>query len=82
VTCIPIHRQGLSKHISAKENARNNRTSIARQRISKHGSLKIEAVFSAWFVESVYKEVLSNRVESSFETPACRDMSLGGEELF
>jgi fructosamine-3-kinase len=59
--------------------------SIAKQRISKNASLRIEDVFSAWSVQSGYKEVFSstenNRVESSFETPACRDMSLGAEEL-
>jgi hypothetical protein len=69
-------------------------TSIAMQRISKFVSLTIEAVFSAWPVQSVYKEVFSNielivvrsrefntRVESNFEMPAWRDMSLGAEEL-
>jgi hypothetical protein len=33
---------------------------IARQRISKHSSLTIEAVFSAWFMQSGYKEVFSS----------------------
>jgi hypothetical protein len=64
VTCIPIARQRLGKHIPAEENARNNRTSIARQRISKNASLTIEAVFTAWSVQSGYKEVFSNRVSS------------------
>jgi hypothetical protein len=32
----PIARQRLGKHIPAGANARINRTSIARQRISKH----------------------------------------------
>jgi hypothetical protein len=32
---------------------------IARQTISKHASLTIEPVLSAWSVQSVYKEVLS-----------------------
>jgi hypothetical protein len=40
VTCIPIARQRLGKHISARANARNYRTSIVRQRSSKHASLK------------------------------------------
>jgi hypothetical protein len=71
-------------------NARNNRTSIARQRISKHASLTIEAVFSAWFVQGGYKEVFGSieeyrtvveSEESRFRKPACRDMSLGAEEL-
>jgi hypothetical protein len=45
VTCIPTARQRLGKHIPAQANSLNNRTSIARQRISKHTSLIIEAVF-------------------------------------
>jgi hypothetical protein len=53
-------RQRLGKHIPARANALNNRTSIARQRISKHASLTIEAVFSTWSVESDYKEVLES----------------------
>jgi hypothetical protein len=36
MTHRPITRQRLGKHIPAGVNARNNRTSIARQRISKH----------------------------------------------
>jgi hypothetical protein len=36
VTYRPIARQRLGKHIPAGANTRNNRTSIARQRISKH----------------------------------------------
>jgi hypothetical protein len=69
-----------------REPTRKNRTSIVRQRISKHASLTTEAVFSAWSVRSGYKEAFNwaahniNRVVS-FETPACRDMSLGAEEL-
>jgi hypothetical protein len=43
-----------------REPTRSNRTSIARQRISKHASLTIEAVFSAWSVQSGYKEVFSS----------------------
>jgi hypothetical protein len=46
VTYRPIARQRLDKHIPAGANARNNMTSIARQRISKHASLAIVAVFS------------------------------------
>jgi hypothetical protein len=38
VTHRPIARQGLGKHIPAEAYARNNRTSIARQRISKQTS--------------------------------------------
>jgi hypothetical protein len=54
VTCILIARQRLGKHIPAQVNSRNNRTSIARQWISKHTST-IEVVFSAWSVQSGYK---------------------------
>jgi hypothetical protein len=39
VTCIHIARQRIGEHIPEETNARNNRTSIARQRISKHVSL-------------------------------------------
>jgi hypothetical protein len=60
VTCIPIARQRLGKHIPAEAIERNNRTSIAKQRISKHASLTIEAAFSSWSVQSGYKEVFSN----------------------
>jgi hypothetical protein len=56
VTCIPIARQRLGKHIPAEANARYNRTSIGRQRISKHACLTVEAVFYAWSVQSGYKE--------------------------
>lgn len=79
VTCIPIVRQWLHEHITAQANARNGRTSTARQRTSQHASLTIEAVFSAWSVQSCYKEVFSSikwSEESSFGTQVCRDMSL------
>jgi hypothetical protein len=42
VTCIPIARQGVGKHVPAEANARNNRTSIATQRSCKYASLTIE----------------------------------------
>jgi hypothetical protein len=46
VLAMPIARQRVAKHILAEANARN-RTSIARQRRSKHAFAKIEeAVFS------------------------------------
>jgi hypothetical protein len=73
VTCIPI-----GKYIPAEANDRNNRTSIARQRISKRASLTIETVFSEWSVQSGCREVFSSiegSKESSFGTPACRDMN-------
>jgi hypothetical protein len=46
VTCIPVPRPRLDKHFPARANARKNRTTIDRQRIGKHASLTIEAVFS------------------------------------
>jgi hypothetical protein len=55
LTYIPIARQLLGKNISAGANARYNRIYIARQRIYKHASLTVEAVFSAWFMKSDYK---------------------------
>jgi hypothetical protein len=60
MTYKPIARQRLGKHIPTGANELNNRTSVARQRISKHASLTIEAVFSAWSVQSGYKEVFGN----------------------
>jgi hypothetical protein len=42
VTCTPIARQRVGKHVPAEANARNNRTSIVMQRSCKHGSLTIE----------------------------------------
>jgi hypothetical protein len=80
VTYRPISRQRLGKNNPAGANARYNRTSTARQWISKHAFLTMEAVFSAWSVRSGYTEVFSSierSEESSLETPACRDMILG-----
>jgi hypothetical protein len=57
VTCIPIARQRLG--ISAEVNMRNNRTFTAWKRISRHASLTIDTAFSAWSVQSVYKEEFS-----------------------
>jgi hypothetical protein len=57
---MPTARQRLGKHIPARAEARNNITSIARQRISEHAYLTIEAVFSAWSVQSGYKEVFGS----------------------
>jgi hypothetical protein len=67
VTCIPIAKQRLGKHIPAEANARNSRTSISRQRISKHVSLTTETVFCAWCVQSGYKKV-------SVERYCCREL--------
>jgi hypothetical protein len=41
VTCIPIARPRLGKHIPARVNPRKNRTTIVKQRISKQASLTI-----------------------------------------
>jgi hypothetical protein len=60
LTYRPIARQRLGKDIPAEANALNNRTYIARQRITKHASLTIEAVFSTCSVQSGYKEVSSS----------------------
>jgi hypothetical protein len=59
VTCIPIAKQRVCKHIPAEANACNNRASIPRQRTSKHASLTKEAVFSASSVQSGNKEGFS-----------------------
>jgi hypothetical protein len=85
VTYLPIARQRLCKYIAAEGNAHNNRTSIVRQWISKEESLTIEAVFSAWPVQSGYKEVFGiieqNRI-SCQELCHCLEMTVrnGREE--
>jgi hypothetical protein len=56
VTYRPICRQRLGKHPPAQAYA-YNWTSIARQRISQHALLTIEAMFSVWSMQSSYKEV-------------------------
>jgi hypothetical protein len=56
VTYRPTARQRLGKHIPAGANARNNRTVIARQRISEQTFSTTEAVFSAWSVPRCYLE--------------------------
>jgi hypothetical protein len=55
-----MHIKLLGKLIPAEANARNDRTSIARQRISKHASFKINIVFPAWYIQSGYKEVFGS----------------------
>jgi hypothetical protein len=55
VTCILFARQRLAKHIPAEVNARNNRTSVARQRRDKHASSTIHAVFPLEPVPMGYK---------------------------
>jgi hypothetical protein len=42
VAYTPIARQRVGKHIPAEANARNNRTSVGRQRNCKHASVTIE----------------------------------------
>jgi hypothetical protein len=86
----PIARQRLGKHIPSGANAGDNRTSIARQRISKHASLTIEAMFSAWSVQSGYKNVFSSimwrkretstRVEAGSNTSTVTLRVVGGDE--
>jgi hypothetical protein len=61
VKCAPVARQRLGKHIPPRANARKDRTSITRQRMSKHTSLTIEDVFSSWSMQSAYKEVFDSR---------------------
>jgi hypothetical protein len=56
----PIARQRFGKHIPVGANARNNRTSCARQRISKYASLTVEVVFSPRSMQSGYKRVFSS----------------------
>jgi hypothetical protein len=56
VTYKPIARQRLDKHVPAGANECNSRTSIAWKRVSKHAFLTIGAVFSAWSVQSSYKQ--------------------------
>jgi hypothetical protein len=60
-------RQRFGKDIPAGAKARDNVTSISRQQRGKHASSKIQAVFSAWSVQSSYKNfsgVKSSRVSS------------------
>jgi hypothetical protein len=59
VTCIPIAKQRLG-NIPAQAYARNNRASIARQRVSKQAFSTVEVVFSAWSVQSCYKDVFDS----------------------
>jgi hypothetical protein len=57
--CISIAKQRLGKHIPVEANARNNMTSITRQRISKYAFLTTEAAFSTWSVQNNCKEDFS-----------------------
>jgi hypothetical protein len=84
VTCIPISRQRLGKHIPAGANAHDDRMSVARQRTSKHASLTIETVFSVWSVSRGYKRTQSEDATKQ-SSRKCRvefwDASLPGYEL-
>jgi hypothetical protein len=67
VTCTPVGRQQLYKHIPALANARKNRTFIAWQRIHNYAPLIIETVFSMGSVWSGYKEVFGS-IEQSLKS--------------
>jgi hypothetical protein len=55
VTCTPIARQRVGKHVPAEENARNSMTSIAKQWSCRHAFLT-RTVFSVWSVQRSYLE--------------------------
>jgi hypothetical protein len=65
VVCIPIARQRLGKHIPVRASERKNRTLIVKQRISKHASLRIEAVFSVRPCKVSIKSVRQHRTVQS-----------------
>jgi hypothetical protein len=81
-----IARQQLGEHIPAEAYACNNRMSIAGQHISKQAFSTIERLCS---MRGPCRGVIKGQrrsfelvvVESSFETPAFQDTSLGAEEL-
>jgi hypothetical protein len=82
VTCMLVARERLGNHIPVWVNGRKNRKPTARQRISKHASLKIEAVFSVGSVQSSYIEVFGSIESRSREWRVeFRDVSLPGYEL-
>jgi hypothetical protein len=56
VTCTTIARQRVRKHVPAKANALNNRTSTARQRSCNHASLTIENSVSVGSLQKSYLE--------------------------
>jgi hypothetical protein len=60
VTCVPIARHRLDKHIPARVNAGKNRTSFTRQQINKHASLTVGVVFSVGSVQSGFQCSLRN----------------------
>jgi hypothetical protein len=77
----PIARQRLSKHIPAQAYSPNIRASIARQRGSKQAFSTIEDVFSAWSVQSGYKEEFSWEELVEFRDASLPGYELGAEEL-
>jgi hypothetical protein len=66
VTYKPIVRQRIGKHIPAGANACNNKTFIARQRISKHtknNTGQLKAVFSVGLAPRLYNEKCCSELE-------------------
>jgi hypothetical protein len=70
----PNARQRLGKHIPAQPYARNNTTSIVRQRISKQAFSTIERLCFVWGYKEVFGSIKQYRLEF-------RDASLPGFEL-
>jgi hypothetical protein len=81
VTCIPIARQRLGKHIPAGANERNNRTSITRQRSCKHGFPTIERLCFLWGPCEVVIKRSSEADEIRYSRVEFRDASLPGYVL-
>jgi hypothetical protein len=79
VCAMSISKERVAKYISAEANARNNRTSIARQRHGKQGLSTIQTVF-LWSMQSGYKGVelrvqlwnVNQRTTESEESPSLR----------
>jgi hypothetical protein len=72
VARIAITRQRLGKHIPAQRISLNNRTFLARQRISKHTSSTIDAVFS---VGSVQRKCSAEQCEWSSSVSSREEQS-------
>jgi hypothetical protein len=80
VYCDPLIGNDSVNTFIAGANVRNNRTSVAKQRISKHVFLTIYAVFCMVRARKCSATIVESE-ESSFGTSACQDMSLVAEEL-
>jgi hypothetical protein len=80
VMCTPIARLRLGKYIPAQANSLNNRTSIARQGISKHTSLTIN-VFCVVRAKRLQRSVRQYRRVVEKWRVEFRDASLLGYEL-